>query len=85
MGRWLAEFFMKDEHEVIISDLDEAGLLEAGRQLGVAVTADNTEAVKGADYVLLSVPIEAFEGVVKQIGSHIQSGQVVIDITSIKV
>ncbi len=58
-------------------------MLEAKRQLGVDV-ASNVEAVKGADVVLLSVSIESFEVVVKEISPFIKPGQIVIDITSIK-
>jgi prephenate dehydrogenase len=84
MGRWLADFLLKDGKEVVITGRNEAKLQEARHQLGVASTTDNTEAVRGADHVLLSVPIDSFEEVVKQISPHIRAGQVVIDITSTK-
>lgn len=85
MGRFFADFLGKDGKEVIITGRNEEKLLAARNELGVETTPSNTEAVSGADYVLLSVPIESFEGVVKQISPYIQSGQVVIDITSTKV
>lgn len=84
MGRWFANFLSKDGKEVVISGRSESKLLEAKRQLGVEV-ASSVEAVKSADAVLLSVPIESFEEVVKEISPHIQPEQVVVDITSIKV
>jgi len=59
-------------------------LLEAKQQLGVEV-ATNAEAVKNADVVLLSVPIDNFEEVVEQISPYTHQGQSIIDITSIKV
>ncbi|MFC2007486.1 prephenate dehydrogenase [Chloroflexota bacterium] len=83
MGRWFADFLLKDGKEVVISGRNQEKLLETGRQLGAEV-ASNVAAVKGADYILLAVPIESFEEVVKQISPCIQSGQVVIDITSVK-
>ena len=85
MGQWLADFLRKDGREVIITGRNEEKLLEAGRQLVVETTTSNAEAVRGADYVLLSVPIESFEEVVGQVGPYIQTGQVVMDITSTKV
>jgi len=85
MGQWLADFLRKDGREVIITGRNEEKLLEAGRQLVVETTTNNAEAVRGADYVLLSVPIESFEEVVGQVGPYIQTGQVVMDITSTKV
>ena len=84
MGRWFANFLSKDGKEVVISGRSESKLREAKRQLGVEV-ASSVEAVKSADAVLLSVPIESFEEVVKEISPYIQPKQVVVDITSIKV
>ena len=84
MGRFFADFLLKDGKEVVITGRDREKLLEAGHQLGIPVTTDNTEAIDGADYILLSVPIDSFEEVVKQLSSHIKSGQVLIDNTSVK-
>jgi len=84
MGRRFAHFLLKDGNEVIITGRNERKLLEAKQQLGVEV-ASNVEAVKTADVVLISVPIDNFEEVVEQICPYIHSEQVVIDITSIKV
>ena len=84
MGRWFADFLLKDGKEVVITGRNEGKLLEAKRQLGVEV-ASNIEAVNGADVILLSVSIESFEEVIKQVSPYIQPRQVIIDITSIKV
>ncbi len=84
MGRWFASFLLKDGKEVIITGRNERKLLEAKQQLGVEV-ATNVEAVKNADVVLVSVPIDNFEEVVEQICPYTHSGQFIIDITSIKV
>ena len=84
MGRWFAKFLLQDGKEVVISGRSESKLREAKRQLGVE-TAPNVEAVKSADAVLISVPMESFEEVVKEISPHIQPEQVVVDITSVKV
>jgi prephenate dehydrogenase len=84
MGRWLTEFLVRDGHQVTISDANEVALAGAGRKPGVAVAADNTVAVTDADYILLAVPVEAFDGVVREIGPRIRPGQAVVDITSTK-
>ncbi len=85
MGRWFASFLLKDGKEVIITGRNERKLKEAKQQLGVEATTSLESAVKGADVVLLSVPIDNFEKVVKQLQPHLNSKQIVIDITSIKV
>jgi len=84
MGRWLASFLLKEGHEVIISGRNKAKLLEAKRQLGVEITTDNAEAVEQSQIIILSVPIDNFERVVKQISPYTQPEQVIIDVTSIK-
>ena len=85
MGRWFANFLLKDGKEVIITGRNERKLLEVKQQLGVEVTTNNVDAIKSADVILLSVPIDSFEEIVEQIHPYIQPKQVVIDITSIKV
>lgn len=84
MGRWFAALLLQEGKEVVISGRNETKLLEARQQLGVEVASNNIEAVKAADVVLLSVPIESFEEVVKQISPYIQPEQIVIDVTSVK-
>ena len=84
MGRWFASFLLKDGKEVVITGRNERKLLEAKQQLGVEV-ATNIEAVKSADVVLLSVPMDNFESVVEELQPYIQPKHIVVDITSIKV
>ena len=83
MGRWFASFLLKDGYEVIITGRNERKLLEAKRQLSVEV-ATNVEAAKKAKVIVISVPIDNFEAVVKQICPYTHPKQVIIDITSIK-
>ena len=85
MGRWFANFLLKDGKEVIITGRNEKKLLEAKEQLGVEVTTSLASAVEGADVVLISVSIDNFEEVVKQLQPYLQPKQIIIDITSIKV
>jgi prephenate dehydrogenase len=84
MGRWFAKLLLQEGYQIIITGRNEEKLREAREQLGVEVTTDNVAAVKSAQAILISVPIENFETVVKQIGSHTQPEQFIIDITSIK-
>lgn len=84
MGRWFANFLLKDGKEVIVTGRNQRKLVEAKRQLGVEV-ATNVEAVNKADAILISVPINNFEEVVEQIHPYTHHGQVIVDITSIKV
>ncbi|MEJ2738269.1 MAG: prephenate dehydrogenase [Dehalococcoidia bacterium] len=83
MGRWFTGFLLKEGDEVRITGRNQERLKEASRQLGVK-TETNTDAVQWADVVLLSVPIDDFAGVVKQIAPYTSPDQTVIEITSVK-
>jgi len=83
MGRWFTKFFLEEGDSVIVSSRSEGKLLKIRDEFGVKIT-DNINAVKNADRVLICVPIEDFETVVKEIHSHIGPDQVVMDICSIK-
>ena len=85
MGKWFAEFLLKDDKEVIIHGRNEKKLLEVGKQLNVESTTSISTAVKDADIVLISVPIDAFEAVAKELQHCLNKDQIVIDITSVKV
>ncbi len=85
MGRWFAGFLLKDDKEVIIHGRNEKKLLEIGKQLSIETTTGISTAVEGADIVLISVPIDAFRDVVKELQPCLNQDQIVIDITSVKV
>ncbi len=53
-------------------------------EFGVEIAESNVEAIRGADWILLCVPMENLEAVLDEISSHIRSGQIVMDICSIK-
>lgn len=84
MGRWFARHLLAGGNEVIISGRTGSKVREAREELGVDA-ASNAEAVKGAEVILLSVPIETFEDIVTELAPHIQPEQAVIDVTSVKV
>lgn len=83
MGRWFTKFFLDEDIQVIVSGRNKKKLSKVKDEFGVE-TADNVNAVKNADRVFISVPIENFEEVVKEIHLHIRPDQVVMDICSVK-
>jgi prephenate dehydrogenase len=83
MGRWFTKFFLEEGDSVIVSSRTKEKLLKIRDEFGVEV-ADNVSAVKNADRVLICVPIENFEDVVREIHPHVRPEQVVMDICSIK-
>ncbi len=83
MGQWFARLFLEDGMEVAISDSRNEQIRNEKITL-VGDLRNNAEAIKNADVVLMSVPIDNFEVAIKEVSSHVQSGQVVVDISSIK-
>ena len=84
MGRWFANLLVKEGKDVLITGRNEQKLLEFKEQLGVE-TSTSIAAVKSADVVIISVPIDTFETVVKELQPHTRPEQIILDITSIKV
>ena len=83
MGKWFARLLRDEGHAVTITGRDMHKLETTGRELDVS-TAGNIAAVRQAEVILLSVNIDSFEAVVKEIGPHVHSGHIVVDVTSIK-
>jgi prephenate dehydrogenase len=84
MGRWLAGFLKDNGYEVVLADTDAAALRETAAALGLPAAASNGKALNGADYIIVAVPIESFEGVVTGLTPHVRPGQAVLDVTSTK-
>ena len=82
MGVWFARFFQSKGYTVTLADRKQEKLSKLKKE--VNTTTDFKQAVQGADQILLSVSISAFEDVVKTISPAIRKGQVVMDICSIK-
>jgi len=71
MGRCMAELFADLGHPVMIADLD------------TALTA--TDAASVADVVIVSVPMDVTESVIREVGPRVREDALLMDVTSIKV
>lgn len=84
MGSWFAAFLHKQEHELILI----GRRLEPVQRLAGSMEhciAGSYEDVRHADAVIVSVPLDAVEGVIHDLGHHVGEGQAVIDLSSLKV
>lgn len=66
--------------EIIGSDVFEAGREKVKAAYGIHVTADNTEVVKSADTVFLSVKPQFYASVIAEIKDAVKEGQLIITI-----
>ncbi len=83
MGQWFARFFLADGHEVLITGRRQGKLDKVRREIDVAVSTDISE-VREAHLIVISVPPDAFEPVVRQLAPHTNEEQVIVDVTSLK-
>ena len=70
MGKWFAEFFSRAGIAVRSFDVDTPGTV--------------AEVVKGADVVLLSVPMSSIQSVIAELKPHLEPEQLVVENCSIK-
>ncbi|MCD6278215.1 MAG: prephenate dehydrogenase/arogenate dehydrogenase family protein [Desulfurococcales archaeon] len=85
IGTWLVKLLLSEGFYVIASDVNGEGLRKLRMRFPrVVTTRSNREAVAGARIVLLAVPIENFEEVVKEVKPCITSEHLVIDVCSVK-
>jgi len=70
----------------IVVQTRRAETLRRAEELGLGdrYEADATEAVKGADLVVLSIPVGACGAVAAEIGPHLQKGAILTDVGSTK-
>jgi len=83
MGLWIARQLRQEGMQIVISGRNHEKLLAASKELGLPV-ATNIEAVRQADVIIISVPPDNFESVVKEIAPSISQKHLVLDVTSLK-
>ena len=84
MGRWFTKYFSDEGFSVVVSSRTKSKAEALGAEFGVEVAQNSVEALEGANWILLCVSIDILDTVLSEIGSHIRSDQVVMDISSIK-
>ena len=84
MGQWFSRFFSRKGCSVVISGRSGSKCARVAKKLGVQAASSNKDAIKGADLIVLSVMADRLDGVLKEISAHLEEGQRVIDITSVK-
>jgi len=84
MGIWFAKFFSREGIEVFASDKVKKRLSGLKREARVKLVKNNKEAVRLADFILISVLLKDFENVILEIAPHLKKEQIVMDISSLK-
>lgn len=84
MGRWFTKLFRDEGFSVVVSNRTQSKAEALRSEFGIEVAQSNIDAINGADWVILCVSLDSLESVLREIGSHINPTQIVMDISSIK-
>ncbi len=84
MGRWFATYFRDKAFDVILSGRFPEKTAKAARELGVGYAASDVAAVRDADMVVVSTPIEVTATTIQAVASHMRKGAILYDLASVK-
>lgn len=84
MGAWFAKYFLERGYEVVISDIRIDKAREVARQVGAKVSESNIKAVRGANLIFVSTPIDVTPRILAEVLPEIDKNAVVVEITSLK-
>lgn len=83
LGKWMAEHLKNDFTITITSRNAESGQKIAD-ELDVGYSNDNIGAVKDAEIIVFSVPIENMAETIAQVAPHAPEGSLLMDVASVK-
>ncbi|VVB93943.1 Phenylalanine--tRNA ligase beta subunit [uncultured archaeon] len=81
-GRFFAKFYKKHGFDVAIWGINKKK--DIALELGVQFADDLDKEIKSSDVVMISVPINITEKTIEEIAPKMQTGSLLMDITSIK-
>jgi prephenate dehydrogenase len=84
MGKWFAQFLKEQGFTVTISGRTLEKTLKIAKEMRVEPAISNIQAVKRADFVVVSVPLEKTGEVINEVSSQMKKGAILFDIASIK-
>ena len=84
LGRWIAAFLSGKDLKVVVTGRNSITGESVSKKLGVEYSQDNLEAASDADVVVISLPIDVTTDIIKEIGPHMKSGSLLLDVTSVK-
>ncbi|EHP85133.1 prephenate dehydrogenase [Methanotorris formicicus] len=84
LGKWFAKYLKSKNFDVTVTGRDIVKGKSVEKELGVKFTNNNIEAAKEGDIVIVAVPINVTERVIREVAPHVREGCLLMDITSIK-
>ncbi|MFX1265959.1 MAG: prephenate dehydrogenase/arogenate dehydrogenase family protein [Promethearchaeota archaeon] len=84
MGGWLVNHFKLQGHTLIVSDRQYSQSAVTVKSSDLILASSNSAAVKQADAVVVSVPIDQTADVIREVGPHMKRDAVLCEISSVK-
>ncbi|MBS7615366.1 prephenate dehydrogenase/arogenate dehydrogenase family protein [Candidatus Bathyarchaeota archaeon] len=84
MGRWFINYFLKGGHDITISDKRSEEAKAISQSVNVRLARNNIEAVKDAEIIIVSTPINVTPKVLREISEKIPKSATVMEISSLK-
>jgi len=84
MGKLLVNYFKKGGHEVTISDVRRKEAEATAQSTGSRLAKSNAEAVKDAEVVVVSTPLDVTPKVLKEVSPRIGKSTTIVEISSLK-
>jgi len=84
MGRWLVKYFTDRGHTLTVSDVKKDEATALAKTFGVNFAENNLEAVKEAEVVVASVPIDKTASVLLEVAPNLHRDVVLAEISSVK-
>lgn len=77
-------YYLRDDFDVFISGRDHKKGRDVALEAGVNYIESNEELASISDILIISVPIQATEDVIREVAPFMKDGSLMIDVTSVK-
>ncbi len=84
LGKWIARYLKSKKFEVVITSRDSDSGSKIARKIGVEYCPDNKKAASQSKVVIIAVPIEHTEYVLREVAPSMTKGSLLMDVTSVK-
>ncbi|MEM3731196.1 MAG: prephenate dehydrogenase/arogenate dehydrogenase family protein [Candidatus Bathyarchaeia archaeon] len=84
MGKWFVRYFVGKGYAVSVSDIKRDELETLSKNYGVKIARDNLEAVRDAELVVVSVPLNKTAEILLETIPNMKKGSIILEIASLK-
>ncbi len=84
LGKTLAWHLKEDNFEVTITGRDKNVGKKVSKEIGVNYSNDNIKVVQNSNIIIISVPIDITQKIIKELSQYMPKNSLMIDVTSVK-